>query len=160
MKYMRLFENFKHENNIDKILDVISKHGIEHLSKTELEYLDKYSTDSDISSDLEKKMSVEEGYEFISSNIPNLKFTFNDIREQDDYIEIMGTISYSNLPDMDGNILIDDNSGYLGYEFSQQVFQDGIWENGIDLEESLEDEFKNEIEDFFQNEVIPYIDLT
>lgn len=161
MKYLKLFENYNQERKIDKILDIISKFGIDYLSKTEREYLDKYSSNNKISDELEKKMDIEEGYIFNSIHLVGLKFEFYDIEEQDDYIEIKGTVIYPNLPNMFGSIMIDLKGEYLGYEFNEQVeVSDGFFEAGIDLEESLGDKYGNQIDDFFKNDVIPYIDIT
>lgn len=158
MKFLKTYKLFEYNSDVvlNNILDKINKVGQDNLYPEELKYLIGYSNGS-IDKELEKALTVEEGTIFASKKIPNLTFKYYDTEERDDYIEHFGTVEYTGLSIMDGSIYENEDGSYAYSEFYEnEEVEDGMFEPGISLYESLPEE-KDLLDEFFSNEIFPYL---
>jgi hypothetical protein len=153
MNHIKLFNLFLNENYaLNKILDKISKSGKGSLSKYELEYLSKYSSDI-IDNELERTIEFDYNDEIrgnINGNIIIFKST-------DDYSDNDHMEDESNT--YVGEVVYNDETYYgriycdLDDNFDVAIF---TTEEEYDLYETYAD-FRDELNDFFSNKVCTYL---
>jgi hypothetical protein len=146
----------ENENLINQILDKIISGGITSLNVGELKYLKQHSTNN-IDSDLEKALQVDSGYVFVSKKMPELKFEYYETEEyEDEQMLHKGTV-YFDGSEFAGEIYCDENGKYEAYEFYTYEKNDDDTFDQLDDLTDYDDELDGKIEQFFKNEVCPYL---
>lgn len=145
------FKDFLSENqNVDKILDKISKSGINSLTKQEKDYLDKFSRGEDVQSENDMK-----GQTFVSDNaqIPTLSFVYDKTENLGDHIKHFGELTFGDTI-FTGFISCDKEGNFRFAEFFDVLDTDVYDETDLyTIAEGLE----QEIDSFFADDVCPYL---
>jgi len=160
-QYIKLIES---QEVVDKLLDKISEKGFNSLSIDEKKYLDEFSKHTKSGGHPEEfiepseRFHKNEGMIFTSSfeHIPEIKFIFDNIDEEDDEILIYGKIEYNGseyigllVSDKYGNLV--DIDFYDEDKVSETMNdEDGRFQNEI---EGIE----HEVYSFFEDDVISKI---
>ncbi|MFW6225534.1 MAG: DUF6576 domain-containing protein [bacterium] len=146
------YNDFLNENkNVDSILDKISKHGMNSLSKEEKEYLNKFSRGEDQD---DKINDVMKGKSFVSDllHIPHLEFVYDKSEHFGNEIKHFGDLIFGEV--VYTGFISCDNKG----EFKYAEFFDVIDSNYDDEDLYTKAEgLEQEVDSFFVDEVCPYL---
>lgn len=152
------FKDFLNENQqVDKILDKISKSGINSLTKQEKEYLDRYSTGEELPEEITKESELK-GKKFVSDqmNIPEMVFVYDMTKDLGDEIRHYGDMTFGDTT-FNGFISCTRDGDFKHAEFYDvDEFDDYTRDITTDLYTKAEG-LEHEIDSFFIDEVCPYL---
>jgi hypothetical protein len=103
MKHLMKYEGYTTKERVDDILDKISKHGIDNISKSEREFLDAHASGEE--EIVHKKITKEESERFFEDDFGRFKFEHQETEDYGDEIHHIGVLYVPDLEFEDGKRL-------------------------------------------------------